>query len=413
MSRSFAALVAALLIATLGCFGKLAGLPLVHRLELVSADLFQHAAPRPAQDEPALIVDIDQRSLGERGQWPWAPALLAQLTNRLQAAGAAVIGFDLVLAEPDREAIFAEAVRRAPVVLGSRPNSLGAVERPAEKAGFIFAGEDPLRLTSVYPGAVVSAPELEAAATGSGSLDEDTDADGVVRRLPLVERVSGVPYPGFVAEVLRVGLGARSYIGHASETGDLALGAGHGLAALKIGPLVVPTDAQGRMRIAYSPIDRDRWLSATDVLAGRFDASEMKDRIVLVGSSAVSFGDRHETPAGAGIPGVEIHAQAIDQAVAGWFLTRPRWASTAELLFIALITPALALLRRSSVLRSGILAGYALAFAWGLSWWAFRSAHLLIDPLYPSLVILLVFASSAILGATRPERQPQGELYRA
>jgi len=409
MKGWFASLLAALLIAALAIAGKAAALPPVERLALVSADLFQQAAPRPALDEPVQIVDIDARSLRGLGQWPWPPSLLAELTDKLAGAGAAVIGFDLILSEPDQDAVFAGTIRRAPVVLGARPGVVGGGVKPAAKAGFAFAGEDPLRLAPSYPAALTSAPELESAAAGLGSLGEEADRDGVIRRMPLVERVGDAPYPGFVAEVLRVGLGAKSYIGRATEPTDLRLGVPRGLAALRIGPLVIPTDEQGRMWIAYSPIDRERWLSAADVLAGRFDASEIRGRIVLVGSSAVSFGDRHATPAGAEVPGIEIHAQAIDQALAGWFLSRPAWATAAELLFIALIAPAIAVARHFSLLKSAILVGYALAFAWGLAWWAFRSAHLLLDPFYPSVIILLVFASSAVLGDRRAARQPRGK----
>ena len=221
-----------------------------------------------------------------------------------------------------------------------------------------------------------------------------------------MERVAGGPYPSLVAEILRVGVGARNYIGRAAKAG--------GLSAIKIGSLVIPTDESGRMWIAYRPLDRDRWISAADVLAGKFDPAEIRDRIVLVGSSGSGLYDLHGTPSGVGIPGVEIQAQAIDQAVQEWFLTRPSWAADAELLFAAAAALGITLvLYCFSALKAGILAGYALAFAWGLSWWAFRADNLIIDPLFPSLVILPVYVSALVLAFVQSERRSGHRLRRA
>ena len=427
MKRLIAALLLPALIATAAIAGKLAALPPVEEMSLASMDLFQRLAPRPTPDPPVLIVDIDARSLRELGRWPWPRTLLATLTDKLAAAGATVVGFDLVFPEPDRtpprlppllygdkpppeiarpvegppdhDKVFADAIRRAPVVLGSLPGAPGSVDKAMVKAGFAFAGDDPLQLAPSYSGAVVSLPELEIAAAGVGGLDEDTDQDGIVRRMRLVERVSGGPYPSFVAEILRVGLGSRSYIGRAAATGSAPNRVGTaGLVAIKIGSLVIPTDERGRMWIAFRPLDRDRWISAADILAGKFDPADLKDRIVLVSASAPGGGDPRATPLGVSLPSVEIQAQAIDQAVQEWFLTRPTWASGAEMLFIAAaVFGAALLLYFFDALKAGILAAYALAFAWGLSWWGFRAADLLFDPIYPSLVIPLAYVSSTVL----------------
>lgn len=436
MRRWISALLLPVLIAIAAMAGKVAALPPVDEAALVGMDLFQRLSPRPTPHPPVLIVDIDARSLRDVGRWPWPRSLLATLTDKLASADAAVVGFDLIFPEPDgtsrrrllpllygdksppeiarpvegtdHDKVFADAIRRAPVVLASQPSAPGGIDKAMVKAAFAFAGDDPLRLVPTFSGAVASLPELEIAAAGIGSIDEDTDRDGVVRRMRLVERVSGGPYPSFVAEILRVGLGARSYIGRAVAPGGVSgLRTAGGLTAIKIGPLVIPTDERGRMWIAYRPLDRDRWISAADVLAGKFDAGDIKDRIVLVGSSVPGLSDPRATPMGAGIPAVEIHAQAIDQAVQEWFLVRPDWAPDAELLFIAISTLSIALvLLRFGALKAGILAGYGLAFAWGLSWWAFRAADLLVDPVYPSLVILLVYMSAAALTYAWAGRRP-------
>ena len=74
----------------------------VEVLRLKTLDLYHVIQPRVAKGQPVVIVDIDERSLALRGQWPWPRTLLADLTQTLFAAGAAAVGFDIVFAEPDR-----------------------------------------------------------------------------------------------------------------------------------------------------------------------------------------------------------------------------------------------------------------------------------------------------------------------
>jgi adenylate cyclase len=105
------------------------------------------------------------------------------------------------------------------------------------------------------------------------------------------------------------------------------------------------------------------------------------------------------------VAGVEVHAQAIDQALQGWFLTRPDWAPSAEYLFIALVALMLALvLPRLGDAAAGAFAALALIVAWSGAWWAYRAPQLLIDPAYPSLIILLIYGTSTIQGYLRSER---------
>jgi adenylate cyclase len=434
MKRLGAELVLPLAIAAAAiALGALAPAPL-EAISLGAIDLFQHAAPRPTPELPVLVVDIDEPSLKALGQWPWPRTVLADLTDKLTAAGVAAIGFDLVFPEPDRtspqrllpalfhgdvpadvtrligelpdhDTAFAAAIARGRVVIGSVPGFAGT-EQPARKAGFAFAGDDPLRFAKPFDRAAVSLAQFESAAAGIGSLNADPDWDGLIRRMRLLERVGGSAYPSFPAEILRVAVGAKTYVGRAAgASGEGNFGQKTGLVALRIGPLTLPTDAAGRLWIGYRPVDAARWISAASVIDGTLDLAPLKDRIVLVGSSAAGLSDLRATPVGATVPGVEIHAQVIDQALQGWFLTRPDWAHGAELVFIGLAALILALaLPRLGAVGSGALAALALILAWCVSWWAYRSPHLLVDPAYPSLAVLLVYGSATVQGFLRSEQ---------
>ena len=443
MKRLAADLLLPLAIAIAAIAIKALGFAPLESITLGAIDLFQRAAPRPAPEAQVLVVDIDEESLRKLGQWPWPRTVLADLTDKLTNAGVAAIGYDLIFPEPDRtspqrllltmfrgempaevarvmgelpdnDAVFSAALARGRVVIGSVPGNDAGSDKPMRKAGFAvardnpkeFAENDPLRFVQGYARAVVSIPALEAAASGVGSLNEDPDWDGLVRRMRMVERVAGSAYPTLPPELLRVAFGARGYLLRASgASGEWNYGQETGLVALRIGPLTVPTDAAGRIWIGYRPVEPSRWVSAASILDGTRDLSSFKDHIVLIGSSAAGLNDLRATPVGKTVPGVEVHAQAIDQALQGWFLTRPDWAPGAEYLFIALVALMLALaLPRLGVAVAGAFAALALIVAWTGAWWAYRAPHLLIDPAYPSLVILLIYGTSTIQGYLRSER---------
>jgi adenylate cyclase len=435
MRRLAADLLLPLTIAATAITVKALGFAPLEAITLGAVDLFQQAAPRPAPEAPVLVVDIDEASLRKLGQWPWPRTVLADFTDRLTDAGVAAVGYDLIFPEPDRmspqrvlptlfrgempvdvarvmselpdnDAVFAAALARGRIVIGSVPGDDAGADKLTRKAGFAFAGEDPLRFVPTYARAVVSLPQLEAAASGIGSLDEDPDWDGLVRRMRLVERVAGSAYPTFPAEVLRVALGAKSYVGRAAgASAEWNFGQSTGLVALRIGRLTLPTDAAGRLWVGYRPVDPARWISAVSVLDGTLDMAQFKDRIVLVGSSAAGLNDLRATPVGATVPGVEVHAQTIDQTLQGWFLTRPDWTRGAEFLFIAGAAVILALaLPRLGATGAGAFAALVLVIAWIAPWWSYRSAHVLLDPAYPSLVILLIYGSSTIQGYLRSEQ---------
>ena len=160
---------------------------------------------------------------------------------------------------------------------GSRPNPASA----SEGRCVAFVGEEPLGHGDSFPAAVSNLPGLEAAAAGNGFLNQFVDWDHVVRRVPLVLRLGEKPYSSLAAEALRLALGARSYVGRAAgANAEKSFGEKTGLTAIRIGQLAIPTDAAGRVWLHYAIPRRDRFVSAADVLAGRFDPALFADHIV-------------------------------------------------------------------------------------------------------------------------------------
>lgn len=385
-------------------------------------DQYQRWSPRPYAPVPVRIVDIDEASLQRLGQWPWPRTRIAELVKQLHTLGVAAVGFDVVFAEPDRtspatvmaswpidtatrqrlqalpdhDAVLAEALPGRSVVLGfalqrEREPGLGE-RRPAVPARFVWLGGEPA--PQVLHGFRTAVPALEVLsrrAEGNGALTFVPDVDGVVRRVPLVLRLGDEPVPTLVAETLRVGQGAGNFLLRRAD------GSTPALQEVRIGEFAVPTTAQGELWVHYSEPVPQRYLPAWQVLAGQADPALLEGHLVLVGSSAQGLMDLRFNPMGRIMPGVEAHAQALEQVLAGRFLTRPSWAPGLELLVLVLGSVGVVVLATRVRALWAATATVAIVgpVLWG-GWWAFRAEGLLIDTVTPALVLLLSFVLASL-----------------
>src|SRR5262249_51302242 len=153
------------------------------------------------------------------------------------------------------------------------------------------------------------------------------DRDQIVRRVPLLLAVGDGIAPSLSLETLRVAQGASTFVVRSSNaSAETALGAHSGVNTIKVGDLEIPTDARADLRVRYTPSEPRRFLPAWKVLADAIDPAEVRGRIVIVGISALALRDQRATPVDASVAGVEIHAQVIEQVLAGAWLVRPDWA---------------------------------------------------------------------------------------
>ena len=173
--------------------------------------------------------------------------------------------------------------------------------------------------------------------SGYGALNFVPDSDGILRRVPMLLQLAGEPVPTLVAETLRVAQGERNYI-LKTEGRDI------GLAEIRIGEFRIPTTAEGDIWLHYSRPVANRYLPAWKVLAGEIPRAMLEGHIVLIGSSAQGLMDLRFSPFGHLMPGVEAHAQAIEEVLSGQVLTRPSWAPTAEIIAIVIGGLAISLL---------------------------------------------------------------------
>src|SRR5262249_51515762 len=151
--------------------------------------------------------------------------------------------------------------------------------------------------------------------------------------------------PSLAVEALRTAQGASTVIIRSSNaSGQTAYGAQTGVNAVKVGDFEIPTDAQGALRVHYTRSEPQRFIPAWKVVAGEVERGEIEQRIVIIGTSAAGLRDERSTPVDTIVAGSEIHAQVLEQIIAGAWLARPDWAEGAELMIALALALAFAIL---------------------------------------------------------------------
>jgi adenylate cyclase len=392
-------------------------------------DFCQRLAPRGRVSGPAVIVAVDEPSLARYGQWPWPRQLLAELVDRVRGARPAAVGLNLLFPEadgfsgaslsrrlpglaartaawvasvPDGDHALGRALAATPSVIG-----LAGLDGPTARLSdglftpAVVRGDGPPDRVRRYRTVLRSVADIDGGAAGHALLNADGEA-GVLRRLPLVAAVGDTLVPGLALEVLRVAAGAPAFGVQIDARGVRAVG---------VGDVSVPAEADGTMWVHFTPHDPARFVSAGAVLAGEVPPDRLERRLVLVGVTALGLGDYHVTPLGERQPGVEIHAQALENMFDGRVLRRPRWAEWVEAgaLVVAgglvvTLTPTVGMLR-AALLALGL--GGALL---GGSFVAYRELASLLDGLTPALGLGIVY--TAPLGGALAEADRQRRLLR-
>ena len=399
-------------------------------------DQYQRWRPRVPTDAPVRIIDIDEDSIQRLGQWPWPRTRIAELVESVQQAGAIAIGFDVVFSEtdrtspqsmvpmwfgdkpgddtrvlrdrilqlPDHDEILRKAVAGGGVVLGfalSQQNEPGLL--PEMKVQFAQKGPSALPWLSRFNRAIASLPPVQHAAAGNGALNFVPDDDGVLRRVPLVLRFIDQPVPSFTTELLRVAQGERNVI---LTSEQVTPEESRGMREVRIGGLSVPTTEKGEVWVHYASPHPARYLSAWKVLAGQVPRTELEGNLLLVGTSAQGLMDLRFSPLGNVIPGVEVHAQALEQMLSGRQLVRPGWTQSMEVLVALIAGLAVGVLALNArALRAATLSLLAMAMVFSFGWLSFSQFQLLLDPLTPSLVVLASFVVCSLVHHFRSERQ--------
>ena len=310
---------------------------------------------------------------------------------------------------PSNDTILAEALRRAPSVIGRAGAGMSpeSSQVPGQTAVRVYKNVSEAQLPA-YPGHLVSVASIDAAAVGRGYLNATPDADGVVRTAPLLVRVAGEIAPTFALELLRVAAGADWYSVHGDP---------HGVQGVQVGSAFFPTDPDGRIRLYYSPAYRGRQVSALDVWNGTVKDPLPDNYVAIIGVTSLGLSDIVSTPVAALMEGVEVHAQLIENVLSDTRLVRPagaRWIELTAFLMLAAVLIGL-MPRVRPVLSIVILLGSVGVFL-ASSLIGFLHARVLFDPSFPtagSALILVVLLTAALDAARLEAARMAGELSAA
>ena len=366
-------------------------------------------------DERLVILDIDEKSLGEIGRWPWGRNIMAELINKLfDKYGIAIVGFDVVWAERDtssgidtmdalaqkdlkqvagfqeiyqrlrpeldNDGLFAKAIKGRAVVLGYYFNSeeravkANAIPEPVLPKG-TFSGRN-IAFTR-WVGYTGNLPEYLKNAANAGHFNPLVDFDGVSRRVPMILEYDSGYYEALSLAMVRTLLGQQAGKFPAVEPGyppDRFLHKGYsGLEWLKVGPLSIPVDDTASALIPYRGGKFSYpYISLADVLKDRVKPESLKGKVALVGTTAPGLLDLRSTPVDSVYPGVEIHANLIAGMLDRTIKQKPPYMLGAEVILLVIGGIALALLiPMLSALWATIAAaiGMVLIVAFNLAVW--------------------------------------------
>ena len=354
--------------------------------------LFLDTTPSPN----IVIVAIDDKSLQEYGGWPWSDrSLQAEAVDNLKAAGADVIGFDVLFADQYNNAtVFADAIQKAGnVVLAGIGDNPEVTQQP------MF----------VYKDFALPAPIFADAAAGIAHANVVPEGGSVVRQIPLVvSDASGNTYPALALEMYKIYLEQVVHPG-LNINEDYTIHNG----AIRLFNLDIPVDGKSQMRINFvGGPNSFPTISYADVIQNKFNPDDVKGKLVLVGMTASGWTDYWLTPVSTEkMWGVEIHANALDTILKGRFLEEASKLTTALIVLLLVVVMGFILpltkLRWGTVLTVVLFVGYGLGV-----FFAFDSGYIL-NIFYPliSLPIMYVTAVISRVFAAQSDRQEMNQLF--
>lgn len=406
-------------------------------------------------DETVIAV-IDEKSLSELGRWPWPRTTIAQMVRKLKKNGAKAVGFDIVFSEPDIntnlktiDALAAEmkksGVSHSGVVDLLRRKRAGAdtdaiLASAIKDAGNITLGyffhfarkgsdqelahlttqritENARRIeNSRYPMVNSTAgkpndaymphafapeaniPVLSAAGRNSGYFNALPDSDGSNRWSPLVIAFENNYYSSLAVSLV------QAYLDFPNLSLNIEP---FGAKSVAIDDIVVPTDESGQLLINYmGPPQTFPHYSIADILADRLPKDTFRNKIVLVGATAIGIYDLRVTPFSSTFPGVEIHANVIDNILHQNFLIHSSVTRFIDICSIILFGVILGLLIPRLRPITGMIAAFLMIAAFVvINFFVFFSFNTWLNLVYPLITMATIYLGITIYHYFKEERE--------
>ena len=341
-----------------------------------------------------VTVEINNQTIRERGQWPWDRETLGKEIIKLYEAGASLVVVPILFADPDRggkDTFFADMLKQTPTIIGQIPTNDSSTSGVAR--GVAAIGADWKPWVYRYSGAVGPILEFAINANAVGMMIVAPEADGVVRRMPLVVSVAGVLYPSMSMEILRMAAGDISF--------QMKTGPG-GVEKLRIPKYkMIDTDANGNIWLDFQWRTKSYPLhEILEVFGPTLPKNffiNLKGKIVILSMTASGLGSPVATPVGV-VQSHDLIAASLATMMTGRNITRPFWTNLAELAVsgVGALILAIVVLTLSWYFGAVLLPIFLAGSFYGSSY-LFTEYSYLVDWSYPVLTMFVVWAVSAFL----------------
>ncbi|MDH5464751.1 MAG: adenylate/guanylate cyclase domain-containing protein [Thiovulaceae bacterium] len=377
--------------------------------------MFQLRGPIETTGKVA-IVDIDERSLRELGQWPWGRRDIAQILYQLTLAGASVIGLDMVFAEEDKrsdayiikkknwtveglkepedyDAIMGDMVSQTPTVVGYTWDMFNATpnekNRPQMTANIQYKA-DMFDKILEPKGITLNTAKIQDNAYSSGFFNNISDEDGIIRQVPLLMKEEGFYFTSLAFEMYRL----------YKEQVDIRLMYEEGIfVGAEVNNTHIPLNKAAQLFVNFrGPTNTFPYIPAIDIYNGTFDTSLVKGKLILLGTSAIGLKDIRATPFDTSYPGVEVHANVIDNLLKKDFISMSDNSRGHELLLIVLVVFLVGLLTATLPASWGLAAIAVLSYGlFEYIYYYLFTEGTVLNILFPFIGVILMTIVSLLL----------------
>ena len=388
-------------------FFKIQDSNFVMKVENIAYDAYQSLFIKKDNYDGVVIVDIDEKSIGEIGQFPWRRDVFAKLINRLDQYGSSVIAFDIFFSEEDKQnpkkileefniendkvidsdQQLLESINSSKVVLAilGDVSTYNKENNSKPKTNIISRGDSAANHVYSFKNKIGSLEKFNNAAAGIGTISYLDSPDAVLRSIPLFLKIDNDIWPALSLETLRVLHDHKSILINSDETG---------INLIKTRKYEIKSDPNAIVHINYKEFKKENYIPAVDVLNMSVNANKLRDKIVIIGSSAQGLFDFVKIPNGDVIPGVQTHAHLIENIVNDDFIIKNLYTAIIENILL-LISLALVL-----IIPNKILPKYSIFFFSGLVLILISSSMIVYQFNYFVDVLYIILSSSLLFLTT-------------
>ena len=305
---------------------------IIQKISLINYDFYQKIIVK-GEVKDITIIDIDEKSLAAIGQFPWRRDVYAKILDSINQYNPSAIAFDIFFSEEDKQnpkdlllqlqlnndqlknievldtsKIFIDSLKRSKVILpiiGTIKSDL-IDNNSKPKLRIISKGDDPKKYLYNFSDKITSLEKINNNVTGIGSISLLPGVDGIIRSVPLLLDLDNVIWPSLSLETVRVVNNQKNLL---IETDDA------GIKTIKTRKNIFKTDKNGIINIKFKRFKEENYISAIDIINNDYKKEKIKDKIILIGSSAQGLFDIVKISNGRVVPGVEVHAHIISNII--------------------------------------------------------------------------------------------------